>query len=545
MKAPLTGQNKSKASSGSDAAPHDTAEALDNGSVVAVRGISKSYPGVQALKSVDLDVYPGTVHAISGENGAGKSTLGKVIAGLVSPDAGTIYVEQRAVHIDSPATARHLGISAVPQELSLIPNMTVAENVNVAALPNRRGLLSQRELYARTGALLDSLGLQIAPSSRLGDHSPGIQQLVMIGRAFVQKAKVVILDEPTAALTEPEVEHLFSVVRTAQEAGTAFIFVSHRFEDLSQIADTVTVLRDGERILTAPMASVTYEEIVKAMVGRPIEMFSRDIHGDHRYAEPETNRGPQGAPGLATSSGKSGTPRLAITHLTSRGKFEDVNLEVHAGEIVGLAGLLGAGRTELARAVFGRDKFDSGSVSVDGEARHIRSPRDGLEAGIILVPEERKSQGLVLGRAIETNITMAHPEVISKVGWLDLARARNVAKDLIDRLSIKASGPDTVVGTLSGGNQQKVVIGRCFLTAFKVYIFDEPTRGVDINAKSQIYHLINDLTRRGAGVLMISSELPELIAVADRVLVMREGRITAELHRGAATEEAILSAAMA
>lgn len=497
-----------------------------DGPVVALRGITKAYPGVQALSDVDVDFFPGTVHAISGENGAGKSTLSKVVAGIVTPDHGRLFIENKLVHLTSPADALKLGVSAVPQELSFVPHMTVAENISVASFPNRGGIVSRGQLKAQAQPILDALGLDVDPFSLLGEHSPGVQQLIMIGRSFVHDAKVIVLDEPTAALTEPEVVHLFEVVRRAQATGTAFILVSHRFQDLSRIADTVTVLRDGQRVLTAPMKDLSHDEIVKAMVGRTVERFEHDIHDGRGRAD------------------SSSVPRLAVKGLTSPGHFEDISFDVHPGEIVGLGGLLGAGRTEVARAVFGVDRFQSGTVEVDGKQRRIKSPRQAIKCGIIMVPEERKSQGLVLGMMIHENLTVADPGSISTAGWLSQRRARKVARDLIERLNIKASSPDVVVRSLSGGNQQKVVIGRCFLQEFPVYIFDEPTRGVDINAKFQIYHLVSALARRGAAVLMISSELPELLAIADRILVMRDGRIVDELRAGEATEERILSSAM-
>lgn len=503
-----------------------------DGPVVALRGITKKYPGVQALTSVDLDIFPGTVHAISGENGAGKSTLSKVICGLVQPDAGEVYIDGKKVHLTSPQDARLLGVSAVPQELSLVPNMSVAENICVASFPARSGVVSRKALRAKAQPVLDSLGLTIDPFSELSEHSPGIQQLVMIGRSFVGKARIIILDEPTAALTEPEVAHLFEVVEKAKAAGTAFILVSHRLQDLSQIADTVTVLRDGVKIVTEPMSRMSHDDIVKAMVGRPIERFTHEIHDG----------------GGIQFEVKSGhlkmTPRLSVKNLSSLGKFEDISFELNPGEIVGMGGLLGAGRSEVARAIFGVDSYDSGTIEVNGVPQRLRNPRQAIRAGIVMVPEERKSQGLVLDMTIEENFTLSQPEVISKGGWLSRTESAQLARDLIGKLSVKAAGAGVPVGTLSGGNQQKVVIARCFLNDFPVYIFDEPTRGVDVNAKFQIYRLINGLAKGGAGVLVISSELSELLAIADRILVMRDGRLVDDIPAIGATEERILSSAM-
>ncbi len=510
----------------------ETRSGTFDGTVVALRDITKTYPGVQALTSVDLDIFPGTVHAISGENGAGKSTLSKVICGLVQPDAGEVYIDNKRVHLTSPRDARLLGVSAVPQELSLVPNMSVAENICVASFPARSGMVSRKALRAKAQPVLDSLGLTIDPFSELSEHSPGIQQLVMIGRSFVSKARIIILDEPTAALTEPEVAHLFDVVEKAKAAGTAFILVSHRLQDLSRIADTVTVLRDGVKIITEQMSKMSHDDIVKAMVGRPIERFTHEIQNG---ADIE----------FEVKSGQvTMTPRLSVKNLSSAGKFEDISFEVNPGEIVGMGGLLGAGRSEVARAIFGVDSYDSGTVEVNGVPHRIRSPREAFRAGIVMVPEERKSQGLVLGMTIEENFTLAQPEVISTAGWLRKTRSAQLARELIGKLSVKAGGAGVTVGTLSGGNQQKVVIARCFLNDFPIYIFDEPTRGVDVNAKFQIYRLVNGLAKGGAGVLVISSELSELLAIADRILVMRDGRLVDDIPALGATEERILSSAM-
>ena len=503
---------------------------VDPAAVVALRNISKRYPGVLALSEVDFTLYPGTVHAISGENGAGKSTLSKVLSGLIQPDGGRIYVDSQPVTIATPSDARRLGISAVPQELSLVPDLSVAENIGVISLPSRGGFVSRRALREQAEPVLHSLGLTIDPLSRLADHSPGVQQLVMIGRSLVHKARVIILDEPTAALTEPEVEHLFAVVENERATGTAFVLVSHRFQDLTRLADTVTVLRDGRHVTTSPMAELSHDEMVRAMVGRTVERFVHDA---------------QAVPAdTAEAESKPSVPRLSVRSLSSAGKFDDISFEVNSGEIVGLGGLLGAGRTEVARAVFGVDNFSSGAVFIDGKKTRITNPRKAIRSGMMMVPEERKSQALVLDMSIRQNLTSSGTRLISRGGWLRPRKERDISVELIRELGIKATGPEVLVGTLSGGNQQKVVIGRCFLDDFSIYIFDEPTRGVDINAKFQIYRLINSLAKKGAGVLLISSELPELLAVADRILVMREGRLVAEMPADTATEEQILSSAM-
>jgi ABC-type sugar transport system ATPase subunit len=326
------------------------------------------------------------------------------------------------------------------------------------------------------------------------------------------------------------VQHLFSVVEQQRSTGTAFVLVSHRFQDLSRLADTVTVLRDGSHILTAPMSELSQDEMVKAMVGRSVERFVHEL---------------QAAPAETGSrSDAADVPRLSVRNLTSPGKFEGVSFDIRAGEIVGLGGLLGAGRTEVARALFGVDRFHSGEIFVNGVRARVNSPRKAIRSGMIMVPEERKSQGLVLNMTVRENLTTVGSALTSRLGWLRPRKERELAAHLIDELGIKAPGSETVVGTLSGGNQQKVVIGRCFIDEALVYIFDEPTRGVDVNAKSQIYRLINGLAQQGAGILLISSELTELLAVAKRILVMREGKLVADLDAETATEERILSSAM-
>jgi rhamnose transport system ATP-binding protein len=497
--------------------------------VLSLRSISKAYPGVQALSSVNLDIFASEVHAICGENGAGKSTLSKVVAGLVQPDSGEVYVDGERVEFDSPGAARRAGISAVPQELSLVPHLTVAENICLTALPQRRGVVDRRRLRTEAEAVLDSLGLEIDPFSLLGEHGPGIQQLVMIGRGFAQSARVVILDEPTAALTQPEVDHLFEVVEAARAAGTAFIYVSHRLPDLQRIADTITVLRDGRRILTEPLAALDHDRIVSAMVGRDVERLDR--HTGH-HASPSGD-GAEPTP-----------PRLSVSGLTLAGAFSDISFEVEAGEIVGIAGLMGAGRTEVARAIYGVDRPDSGTVAIDGAPVRIRNPRDAIRAGIAMVPEERKSQGLVLGMTVGENLTVAHLRQISRGGWLRRRALSEAAREAVERFRVTPRRSDVPVGTLSGGNQQKVVIARWFYSRFGVYLFDEPTRGVDINAKSEIYRILRELAETGAGMVVISSELPELLAICDRILVMREGRLAAEFAAEEATEESLLAAAM-
>jgi ABC-type sugar transport system ATPase subunit len=501
------------------------------GAVVALRGITKTYPGVTALSSVDLAIHPGTVNALVGENGAGKSTLAKIMSGQEQPDAGEILIDGSAVTLDSPATARRYGVNAVPQELSLVRHLSVAENVCLTDLPSRRGVLDKRALRRRAEGVLESLGLTIDPFSTLGDHGPGTQSLVMIGRGLVHEARVLILDEPTAALSKPEVDRLFEVVRLAQERGTAFIYISHRMDELKVVADTITVLRDGVRVLTEPMDEFDEDEIVRAMVGREVARFVG-------------TRAARAVAAADVSAADRHAPRLLVEGLTRNGVFEDVSFSVGRGEILGIAGLMGAGRTEVARAIYGMDPYDSGTISVDGQERPIRSPRDANRAGIVMTPEERKSQGLVLDMSVERNLTAARISHFARFGWLRPGEAKAQAGAAVERLGIKTPNLDAPVRTLSGGNQQKVVIGRWLVPMASVYLFDEPTRGVDVNAKVEVYEILDELASAGAGIVVISSELIELLAISDRILVMREGAVVSELSAEEATEEQVVAASM-
>lgn len=497
-----------------------------DGAVISLRGISKRYPGVQALSAVDLDLLPGQVHALVGENGAGKSTLLKIIAGMATPDSGSVYIDGEAQTIHSTHAARRFGISAVPQELSLVSHLSVAENICVTALPGRGGFVSKRALRREARAVLDLLGLDIDPLSQLDEHGPGVQELVMIGRGLIQDARVLVLDEPTAALTAPEIDHLFDVIEAAKRRGTAFLYVSHRLQELARVAEMITVLRDGLRVVTGPAGQFDHDTLVRAMVGRSDDAFARSGTPNRRESS-RANADP--------------TPRLRVQGLTRRGAFENVSFSVAPGEIVGLAGLIGAGRTEVARAIFGVDHLDSGSIELDGKRVKIRSPRGAVRAGLAMVPEERKSQALVLGMSVEANLTITHLSSFARNGWVQRRRERQAAQREAQKLDIRAASTAVSVGSLSGGNQQKVVIGRWLLGSHRMYMFDEPTRGVDVGAKFAIYELLRKLRHAGAGLLVISSELLELMNVCDRVLVMREGQLVSDLKMDeSVTEEQIL-----
>jgi ABC-type sugar transport system ATPase subunit len=511
----------------------------DPGAVLVLKGLTKTYSGVRALSNVDLSVLPGEVHAIVGQNGAGKSTLLKIVAGLTTPDSGTIYVNGLKATISSPRVAHSYGISAVPQELSLVKHVTVAENICMMDIPARRGFLDRRELRARAEAVLASLGLDIDPFSVLGQHGPGIQELVMIGRAFSQESRVVVLDEPTAALTAPEIDHLFDVIRSSQRRGTAYLYVSHRLAELSRIGQRLTVLSDGQRVVTGPVTDFDHDEIVRAMLG------GRDLGEKpaiERRAAVERNAGRS----TQVTAREDVPPRLRVTGLTRRDTFHDVSFCLRRGEIVGMAGLIGSGRTEVARAIFGVDRLDEGTIELDGRPTRIRSVRQAVRAGLAMVPEERKQQALVLGMSVGENLTIRNLPALSYRGWLLRRREATEAKKKIDQLHVRTYSVDAPVGSLSGGNQQKVVIGRWLFNSHRVYLFDEPTRGVDIGAKFAIYDLLFQLRDSGAGILAISSELTELLHICDRILVMNQGRLVKEVTvDDALMEEDVLQWAVA
>jgi ABC-type sugar transport system ATPase subunit len=519
------------------AAPTAARASQDGVPLLSLRGIGKSFSGVAALKNVNLDVYAGTVHALVGENGAGKSTLSKVIAGIHQPDAGTVTFAGEQVTFGSAADARAAGISFVPQELSIVPERTLAENILMGNLPSRGGMVDRKAMGRRCREILAKLCLDIDPFALAGSFGPGIQQMVMIARGFSLDARFFILDEPTAALTDQETTHLFDVVEAQRDAGTAFVYISHRLEEIARIADEVTVLRDGEWVTTRPQAEMSHDELIRAMVGRKLT----------RFFGAGTEGGAQAAPDAASSSEKvqdARPPALAVRGLGRGGELHDIDLTVRSGEIVGVAGLLGAGRTELLRAIFGVDRPDAGKVEINGVTARIKSPRDAIREGVVLDPEERKSQGLVLNLSIAENIAGPRLSAFRRSGWVDNKKIRVAAEEMKERLGIKTPNVGTPVQNLSGGNQQKVVIARWVLSGAEVYLLDEPTRGVDVGAKADIYAVIRELTDHGAAVLVVSSELPELIGLCDRILVMREGRIVDEVPQPEFSEERLLASAM-
>jgi len=498
--------------------------------VLEMRGIRKTFPGVIALDGVDLTLEPGVVHMLLGENGAGKSTLMKVLSGAYRKDAGEIRVNGQAVEITGPRDALALGIRVIYQELNLVEQLSVAENIFLGAMPTKAGgIVDWSALNTAAARLLADLGMSIDPRTRVSRLGLAHRQMVEIAKALAASAeasasqggpaRILVMDEPTSALTSREVEQLFALIERLASRGVAIVYITHRLDEVFRIGRRITVLRDGRHVTTRGIDEVTVAELVRLMANRDLT--------DHF---PKV-RAPIGA------------ELLRVEHLSRRGVLSDVSFSVRAGEVVGVAGLLGAGRTELARAVFGADAFDSGQVFVDGQAVRFDGPADAIARGIGLLPEDRKADGLVGGLTMARNIALPHGRRLSRFGLIARRREQEVAKPIADDLRVKAT-PTQPVRLLSGGNQQKVVLGKWLAGAVRLFIFDEPTRGIDVGSKVEIYHLMNRLTARGAGILMISSELPELLGMSDRILVMHRGRIQAELDRAEATEERVLSAAL-
>lgn len=481
--------------------------------------VTKHFPGVVALDDVSFDLRGGEVHAVLGENGAGKSTLIKLLSGAHEPDAGRIVVDGRPVRVAGTQDAERFGIATIYQEFNLVPDLTVAENVLLGRQPRRLGLVSPRRTRARAASALARVGLDVDPETPVRELGVARQQLVEIAKALSLDARVLVLDEPTAALTREETGRLFAIMRQLRADGRGLIFISHHLDEIHEVGDRVTVLRDGRRVDQVP-ADTGEDDLVRLMVGRPIEQ---------RY--PRRARTP-------------GAALLRVRGLTRRGVFEDVSFDVHAGEVVGLAGLVGAGRTEAVRAIFGADPYDSGEVVVDGTPVRRHDVPAALRAGLGLVPEDRKTQGLILGASVADNLGLVTLRQDARAGFVDRRGQHRRASGVAGRLGVRMAGLDQPAGTLSGGNQQKVAIGKWLLARSAVLILDEPTRGVDVAAKVEIYELVNELTAAGRAVVLVSSELPEIIGMCDRVLVMANGRLVGELPHGAATQDRVMSLAV-
>ena len=488
--------------------------------VVEVRSLTKEFPGVRALDSVSMTIVPGEVHALVGENGAGKSTLVKVLSGVEQPDGGEMLLDGSPYLAHDPQEAIEAGIRVVYQELNLLTYLTIAENLSFESLPSRRGLVDRGELKRRAERLLKEVGLEASPDTPVEDLGIAQMQLVEIGRALLTDAKVLILDEPTATLTPREVDQLFSIIRKLTGQGIGVLFISHHLDEMKEIGDRVTVLRNGQWVATKNVADVTVAEVIELMVGRAMT---------------------EGFPFRAAV--KRGDELLSVEDLTYRGNVEPVSLSVREGEIVGVAGLVGSGRTEAMRAIFGADKASAGTIRVRGNEVEVGEPKDAVDAGICLLTEDRKSQGLILDMTCAQNTTLTKLEAVVRRGLMQTRRESEETQRLIDALSIKAQSPTQVVRFLSGGNQQKVVIAKWLFAESDVLIFDEPTRGIDVGAKFEIYNLIWDLAEKGKGLIVVSSDLPELLGICHRILVFSKGAIVGELQRDQFSERAVLELA--
>ncbi len=488
--------------------------------VLELKGVSKSFGAVVALRDADLTLHAGSIHAVVGENGAGKSTLVKIMAGLYQRDTGTFEMDGRPVHFRTTAEAKAAGIAVIYQEPTLFPDLSVTENVFMGRQPvGRFGRIDKAAMRAEVAGLMERLGVRIDPDRPAEGLSIADQQIIEIAKAISLDARVLIMDEPTAALSGVEVERLFAVARSLRDEGRALMFISHRFDEVFALCDTVTVMRDGSYISTDAIAEVTEAEIVRLMVGREVtDLFPKQ-------------------------AAEIGEPLLEVDGLSMPGVFHDISFAVRAGEIVALAGLVGAGRSEVARAVFGVDPYEQGRVRVAGELLAAHNPAAAMRAGLALVPEDRRKQGLVIDATVASNITDAIRETLTRFGLVTTGRENAAAQVWARRLEVKTAALDAVAGTLSGGNQQKVVLAKWLATDPKVLIIDEPTRGIDVGTKSEVHRMMSELAGRGLAILMISSELPEVLGMADRVLVMHEGRITADIPRSEATPETVMFAA--
>jgi ABC-type sugar transport system ATPase subunit len=490
----------------------------DTGVALRMTGISKSFGPVQALSDVSFIVREGTVHALVGENGAGKSTLVKILAGVYRPDKGSVQIHEKPFTFDKPEQALTAGVSVIYQDLDLAEHLTVAENVFLGNEP--AGILpftvDYRAMVERTAELARSFNFDINPTAVVSELSTGDCQVAAIIKALARKASIIVMDEPTSSLSETEVERLFEVVRRLRKKGISVIYISHRLEEIIGLADDVTVLRDGKVVHSESVTKLDIAQIVRYMVGRELTEFfpGRDV--------------------------KPGDVRVRVNNLSSDSRIKDISFDIRAGEIVGMAGLVGAGRTEVARAIFGIDKKASGSIVLDNRQLSINSPSDAISYGIALLTEDRKRAGLCLGLPCSWNVTLASLGLLGMKRIIRPAKENKIAEDMGAQLSIKWLSPQAPVDSLSGGNQQKLLIARWLLAKSKFMIFDEPTRGIDVGAKKEVYSLLNRLAEQGKAILFISSELPELFGITDRILVMRRGRLVGNLKTGETTQEKVM-----
>ena len=490
--------------------------------LVCMKGIEKRFPGVHALKNAGFDLRPGEVHALMGENGAGKSTLMKILSGGYERDGGTIHVDGNAVQFDGPRAAQDAGVGIIHQELSLMNDLTAAQNIFIGREPRRRfGRLDETALNAQAAEIFSQMNLNLDPRTPVHQMTIAKQQMVEIAKALSYRSHILVMDEPTAALNDAEIADLFTIIRKLRAEGAGIIYISHKMDELKQIADRVTIMRDGETVGTVPAAETPIAEIIKMMVGRALSDSALELAD---FDESDV--------------------ALEVKKLNRGHEIKDVSFKVRKGEILGFAGLMGAGRTEVARAIFGADPIDGGTVLVHGSKVVIKSPTDAVAAGIGYLSEDRKHFGLATGMDVRANIAMTNLEKFtSRFGVLDEAAMEATAKDYIARLGIRTPSDRQEVRLLSGGNQQKVVIAKWLLRDCDVLIFDEPTRGIDVGAKAEIYKLLIDLAAQGRAIIVISSELPEVLRISHRIAVMCEGRLTGTLDREDATQESIMKLA--
>jgi simple sugar transport system ATP-binding protein/ribose transport system ATP-binding protein len=488
---------------------------------VELRAVSKHFGGVQAVRHLSLSIARGAIHAIVGENGAGKSTVGRMVGGVIAPDAGAILVDGTPVTFRSPRQALACGIAMIEQELALVPGRSVMDNVFLGAESRRGVVFDRRRQRTRFRELLESTGFELPGDVPVGALRVAEQQKVEILRAISREAELIIMDEPTAPLTQVEAAQLYEVIDGLRSRGTTIVYISHFLGEVLKLSDTVTVMRDGGHVSTRAASVESEASLVRSMLGRSLELnFPERQHCD-----------------------SSQPPVLEVRGISARGRFDDVSFDLRAGEIVGIAGLIGSGRTEVLRALFGADPIDGGEVLLDGEPVRFGRPRDALERKVVMLPESRKEDGLVMGRSVGDNLVLPHLEAISTRGVVRRERERTAVARLMADLDVRASGPGAPVGSLSGGNQQKVLFGKGLMGAPRVLMVDEPTRGVDVGAKRAIYELIASLAADGMAVMFVSSELEEVLGLAHRVLVMRQGRLVTETMAEDADQEALLAAA--
>lgn len=473
-------------------------------------GVSKHFGGIQALKNVSFSVKKGSVHALVGENGAGKSTLMKILSGVYKKDQGRTILDDKDVEINDYSHSQALGIAFVPQELALVQYFSVAENIFLGREPRQAGktLIDWKGLYKDTEKLLEELNINLNPKTKVRDLSVSDQQMVVIARILSQDAKVIIMDEPTARLGHHEIIKLLDYIRYLKAKGNTIIYISHRLEEIFEICDSVTVLRDGEAVSTKEVKDVTKDELIKLMVNRDVKS-GQILYGDRKLAGEV----------------------LQVKNLTRTGVVRDISFSVRAGEILGIFGLVGSGRTETIRAMLGIDPRHGGTILLEGREVNFRNIRDSIKAGLVLVPEERRNQGVILSLSIRSNVTLGDLKKYGRFGILDQRKEKQAVTELVDRLRVRRSSIEQKVGDLSGGNQQKVVLSKWMANEVKVFLLDEPTRGIDVGAKSEIYQLIEKIASEGTAVVIISSEIPEIQSICDRVIIMKEGQITAELNR--------------